>query len=861
MHVSQVEEDGRTIIKWSRYGEREWHTDKSHYPYFYVDASEGYTLPEGIDGSVDRNPGVRAYDGTELHKVVLDSTYDMRGDDGARRAADNHFEADIPYERRYYVDEVEGSMVGEGDIEDTEPHIVHLDIEVGSDGAMPDAIEAGAPVVSVAGYSVKHDRRFNLLLKPDGWDPDTRVDEKNREYVLPDRMVEEYGEDDGKVFVFDDEAVMLAGLGRLIRNAGVEVLTGWNFNEFDAAYLISRMDRLDACDPGELSPLGESYTSEWYTEDGERNIKSVIKGVDVFDMYDAYRRKKRRDNPPNWKLATVADHEDLEVEKMDFDTARMLREWREDPVGAMHYNARDAELTHFIDQEVGIFEQFLVFHRDLAVPLRDTLHNSVMVEMFVMSRSPHWDIPNDEIILDSKRSQTNDFEGGNTRQPVPGVYDWVFSVDVTSEYPNWVRAANLSPETVLLSDDPRFGRPENIKTPIDGIEFLPHDERLGILPRAVDEMFDLKARYTEQRSQHEPGSEGYERADSSRTTSKELLNSIQGVSGMETHRLSKNEVAASITALGRETVEYMVGVGEDAGFDFVYGDTDSTFFRSDEVDCLEKAVTATKSVTHRVNNGIGDWAEETYNVPRDRAVHLEVEPDKVAARAFFPNKKKRYTLVEAWKEGVEYDGKHPLGKITHTGWAIVRSDTSRVEHRVQKKTLEALMFGKGEEYITERLKEEMRMVVEGEHGPADLARPQGSSKRFEMYGDNEGTLDFENVPYFVAAMVSSNRLLGTDYTGGDKSMMLPVEETESVTVNGSTNVVNYLAIDEDTELPDWVRMDYSKLLDNVTGKVERVYESLGWDLDELKRHKGDLLEEVGVRRTQETNHTLGAFSS
>jgi DNA polymerase elongation subunit (family B) len=849
MMVFQVEDErrGRTLIKHKQYGQQKWTTERFR-PYIYVDHRERYRLPDGIDGRVERDIDIRAYDGTPLDRVVLSSTREARD---ARDAADNHFEADIPFERRYFIDEVDGSLAGGGDVNDARPHIMHVDIETYSDGGGVDPMAADNPVVSASCYSEKHDTHTDLLLKPGGWQPPgARTDDKGREYIEPG-----FGDDKGgRVYLFDQETALLGALARIIKRSGVEVLTGWNFEEYDATYLIKRAEGLAGISPNAYSPLGESYVSRWHTEGGRERVNATIKGVDIFDMSDAYRHLKRRDKPPNWRLGTVARYEGTDVEKIPFDTSRVGPVWEQRPLEVMEYNRRDAVLTHHIARSLSVFDLFLEMHRAFAIPLPDTLNNSVLVEMYVMSRSPAWGIR--DRVLDSKRTETNDFEGGNTKQPDEGRYEWVFSADVTSEYPNWVRAANLSPETVVLEGDDEWSRGDLIDTPVDGIKYLPHGERLGILPRAVDEMFEMKEAKTDKRARHEHGTAGWEQADLERDATKWFLNSIQGVTGMETHRLSKNEVSTSITAFGRETVDKMAEVGERLGYTLVAGDTDGVYFTDPTggVRSLEGAVGAVRELERETNEVLPRWARDEYNIGDDRRHHLRVEAEKVAKRAFFPDKKKRYTLWLAWSGGEQID------EITHTGWAIVRSDTSDLEHRVQKKTLEAIMHNRSERFVTRKIRGEMERVVEGEYDPIELARPQGSSKRFEAYGDSDG-LGLDGVPYFVAAMVSSNRLLGTDYRGGDKTWMLPVRETETVEVNGTTNHVNYLAIDEDTDLPDWVEIDYDKVLDNVTGKVERVYRSLGWDLGALRETKADCLQRVEVRRVQANNRTLAAYSS
>ena len=48
----------------------------------------------------------------------------------------------------------------------------------------------------------------------------------------------------------------------------------------------------------------------------------------------------------------------------------------------------------------------------------------------------------------------NDFAGAYVKDPIPGVYEWVFDEDMASLYPSIIRTLNISPET-------KVGRIEN----------------------------------------------------------------------------------------------------------------------------------------------------------------------------------------------------------------------------------------------------------------------------------------------------------------------------------------------------------------------------------------------------------------
>lgn len=57
-------------------------------------------------------------------------------------------------------------------------------------------------------------------------------------------------------------------------------------------------------------------------------------------------------------------------------------------------------------------------------------------------------IENDEFSEEMEQDEDG-FEGAYVKDPIPGRYDWVFDLDLTSMYPNIMISLNISPETVI----------------------------------------------------------------------------------------------------------------------------------------------------------------------------------------------------------------------------------------------------------------------------------------------------------------------------------------------------------------------------------------------------------------------------
>jgi DNA polymerase elongation subunit (family B) len=56
--------------------------------------------------------------------------------------------------------------------------------------------------------------------------------------------------------------------------------------------------------------------------------------------------------------------------------------------------------------------------------------------------------------VEGEEAPSNDFAGAFVKDPIPGLYEWVFDEDMASLYPSIIRTLNISPET-------KVGRVEN----------------------------------------------------------------------------------------------------------------------------------------------------------------------------------------------------------------------------------------------------------------------------------------------------------------------------------------------------------------------------------------------------------------
>jgi len=249
-------------------------------------------------------------------------------------------------------------------------------------------------------------------------------------------------------------------------------------------------------------------------------------------------------------------------------------------------------------------------------------------------------------------------QGGHVIEPTAGLHSNVWVFDFKSLYPSIIRTFNIDPlgyvESPSADDD-------LIRTPAGAFRRKP-----AILPRILDELF--------------PRREAAKRAhdDVASQAIKILMNSFYGVLGTPACRFFNPALANSITGMGKEMLLWSKRWFEDAGFNVLYGDTDSLFVRSG-YDDADAALDEAARLTAKLNADLEGYIDERWRV-RSR---LELEFEKLYAKLFLPRARhsargasKRYAgLVHA---------RESRGEVEFVGMEVVRRDWTALAKQVQR---------------------------------------------------------------------------------------------------------------------------------------------------------------------------------
>ncbi len=790
-------------------------------PYFYA-PTESLT-DEKLDKDVitRTEEGFESIRGEALTKICTQTPRDV----GQIRDEFDHFEADILFPNRFLIDkDVNGGIrvperrLDGGEIQiphdeveavdvDAEMRVNTFDIEVDDRSGFPE--DGEEPIVCLTSHDSRRDEYVAWLYDaPVG---DAEVPESLDGYDSLD------GDATVELRAFDSEAEMLDAFLGYVEETDPDVLTGWNFEDFDAPYLLDRLDVLDPktdydLDIDRLSRLGEVWRSDWGGPD--------VKGRVVFDLLYAYKRTQFTELE-SYRLDAVGELElDAGKERYTGDIGDL---WEQDPERLLEYNLRDVELCVEIDRKQNIVAFWDEVRTFVGCKLEDAPTPGDAVDVYVLHKV------HGEFALPSKgRADAEEYEGGAVFDPITGVKENVTVLDLKSLYPMCMVTTNASPETKV---DPETYDGETYRAP-NGTHFRKEPD--GIIREMVDELLAERESKKERRNGHDPDSSEYEQFDRQQAAVKVIMNSLYGVLGWDRFRLYDKEMGAAVTATGREVIRFTQRVADEMGYAVAYGDTDSVMLELGSDVSKEEAIERSFDIEERINQSYDEFAREELGAEDHR---FQIEFEKLYRRFFQAGKKKRYAGHIVWKEGKNVDD------VDITGFEYKRSDIAPITKEVQKRVLDMIVHGEDEETLVTYLNDVITDFREGNFDYDRVGIPGGIGKRLDAYDTD--TAQVRGAKY-------ANLLLGTNFQRGSKPKRLYLEKVHpeffqrveaEMGLDPQTDPLyrefkqdpDVVCFEYPDQIPDAFEVDWDKMLDKtLKGPIERVIEALGISWDEVK---------------------------
>jgi len=616
-----------------------------------------------------------------------------------------------------------------------------------------------------------------------------------------------------------------------------DIVTGWNIEFFDIPYLINRIKRvLSERQAKCMSPFGiiEDRNVRW--KNGKEFKTYQIGGLSIIDYMAAY-KKFSMGEKESYSLNFIALVE-LKEQKLDYSVYKTLdRLYKENFKLFMDYNIHDALLVEKLEKKLHYIAQMVSIAYVQRVNFEDTV-----------STVKPWDVIIHNYLMDKKivvppmemSESTQTIVGGYVKEPVPGLYEWVASVDFTSLYPSLAMQYNISPDSYHGMLDFRPSLTEIMFEDISDFtkELVERDlcmapngclyrraER-GFFPTILKKFFDGRKIYkkqmikAKQEYENDPDNEEkgnlYAALNNLQNAYKLIGNSGYGAFLNKYFRWFAAYLGESITLSGQMTTLFITDKVDkklntlfgtkDENY-VIYSDTDSAYIRLDPVvkklgltdqkeilDVLIKVMQGT--VVPFINDSCKILGEKL-NVFE---VTTEVKLEKICDKVIFKGKK-RYVLNVLYDEGVFMT--HPEIKVT--GMETVRSNTPIMSRDRLKECFKIIMNKDNEalwKLVAEFRKDFDKLSFE------EIGKPSGVNG-LEKYYDPK-TLYKKGTPAQVKASLVFNKVI-KDYGLEDKYEPILDHDKVKMCYLVEENPFHEGAIATKAEMPEI--LDISKFID------------------------------------------------
>ncbi|WP_405270745.1 DNA polymerase domain-containing protein [Methanobrevibacter sp.] len=363
------------------------------------------------------------------------------------------------------------------------------------------------------------------------------------------------------------EKEMIEEFVNIIKDNNVDIIVGYNSDNFDFPYLKDRAKIF-----GIDLDIGMDESDVRFIRRGYANAAS-FKGLIHVDLYLVMRRYMTLER---YTLERVY-YELFGEEKIDVPGDRIWEFW--DNEGEELDNLFDYSLDDVVST-LKIAEQTLPLNLELTriigQPLFDVsrMATGQQAEWFLVKQA-YFDeeiVPNKQGSNFADRASAEDNEGGYVREPEKGLHENLVQFDFRSLYPSIIISKNISPDVMFLGDVEN--EEEYNIAPEHGIKFK--KEPQGFIPSVIDKI--LQERFRIKREMKACDDETERKAlDVQQQAIKRLANTMYGIYGFPRFRWYSFECAKAITSWGRQYIKSSIKKAEKFGFYTIYADTDGFY--------------------------------------------------------------------------------------------------------------------------------------------------------------------------------------------------------------------------------------------------------------------------------------------
>lgn len=553
-----------------------------------------------------------------------------------------------------------------------------------------------------------------------------------------------------------------------------DIITGWNTSLFDIPYLVNRIGNVMGGDAVKSLSPWNLVNSREITMNGRQYQTYDIIGVNSLDYLDLY-KKFTYNQQSSYKLNHIAMVE-LGKSKLASEHETFKDFYTKDWQLFVEYNITDVELVDELEDKMRLIELITTMAYDAKCNYSDVYSATRLWDCIIYNHL--WD--KNVIVHQREGRPGRTIEGAFVKEPRPGKYDWVVSVDATSLYPSLMLQYNMSPETFIEERQHELTVDEQLEgAELDddrGLAIAANGygytrDRQGYFPEIIEKIFSERIFYKKKmvaaQQEFERTSDKSLKKDISKFNNIQMarkiqLNSLYGAFANEWFRFYDDRIAEGITLSGQlairtvgnainEYLQSIMGTQEEFAF---YGDTDSFYIsfgsivdkffagkpHAEIIDLIDK-ICEEKLLPH-INKSCDKMAEYTNAF----ASRITFKREAIADKGIWVAKK-RYLMNVYDSEGVRY----ATPKLKVMGLETVRSTTPAAVRDSLKAAMKIMLTSTEDElqrFIKDTEAEFMKLSIE------DIALSTGVNG-IEKYS-NRDSIYSKGAPMHVRASLLFN---------------------------------------------------------------------------------------------------------
>ena len=763
------------------------------------------------------------------------------------------FESDVPLETKILLDRYHKSD------EPSKNHVeLFFDIEVEVTDGFPEPTKANNKITSIALYN--------------------KMEDCNMVFIISDK-IQSYTNDNTTVEVFGTEQQLLQAFLKYWINTKPTIISGWNINKFDIPYLYNRITKV----------FGEEFASalspvQIVKYNSNKQVYRIA-GVSSLDYLELY-KKFTYTQQSSYRLDHIGKIE-VNIGKVAYDGS-LDDLYRDDINRFIEYNLNDVKIVVALDDKLKLIDLARAVSHLGRIPYEEVYYSSRYIEgaILVYLKQLNLVTPNKKVGVTYDGSYGR-FSGAYVKSPIPGRYDWVFDLDLTSMYPSIIMSLNISPETKIgkingwdaeefikgttktysiekegkvirhlsngeLKD---FMNKNNVSISSNGVIY--DLSKKGVIPAILEKWFDARVEYKSLAKKY--GEEGDEKLhgyfNRRQHVQKILLNSIYGVLGLTVFRFYDIDNAEATTTTGVKLIQFTEKVTnsyynkllkDDKDY-CIYTDTDSVFYSAlplvknrlpnadttDDKFMTEQILDIASEVQTYINKSYDYFAKNFLNIQDGH--RFEIKQEVIAKSAFWVTKKR-------YGQWIINDGGTPCEKLDVKGLDIVRSSFPPSFRDFMTKVLKAILAKVGKERIDEFIlnfkKSLHNETVE------NIALPTGvkgikkytKKKTTRGFGGKSMFTDMEKgAPVYVKASVVYNDLL-KHFNANNCEPIRNASKIRWVYLKDNPfniDAVAFKGYNDPKEIMDFITqyIDRDKLFNKaLRKKIQMFYDSMKWDM-------------------------------